>query len=227
MNTQITGRIYHVVDKSTNKVIKVGSTTRLLSQRFRQSDYKNKYTNHFLAEVKTFKSSDLDWYDPKDSSCPFLWHLVCAEHIEMLKMDTYRKGPLSNFFSPIDQKVFSKFGLSELSSLGGKIGGRTNVNSGHLKSISSKGGSAGGPSNGKKNGLVLAQQGRGICAAGMASKGGKVGGPKAGRIAVDSGQLNSLRTFEHQSKASQSSNHIRWHLNRNIINPSCRLCKEQ
>jgi hypothetical protein len=226
MNIKVVGRIYHVVDKTTNQVIKVGSTIRRLDQRFNQADYKKKYINHFLLEAKIIESTETDWYDPKDSDCPFIWHLIASEHIEMAKMGTYRTSPLSNFFSPIDQKYFSKFGLSELSSLGGKIGGRTNVETGHLKSISSKGGLAGGASNGHKNGLVLAQEKRGVCAPGMSAKGGRVGGPKAGRIAVESGQLDSLRTFEHQSKAGQSANHNRWHVKRNIINPNCKLCKE-
>jgi hypothetical protein len=226
MNKIVKGIIYHVVDKTTKQVIKVGSTIRTLDQRFKQADYKKNYINHFLIEAKTIESSDLDWYDPKDSDCPFLWHLIASEHIEIVKMGTYRSSPLSNFFSPIDQKYFSKFGLSELSSLGGKKGGRRNVESGHLKSISSKGGLASGFSNGRKNGLILAREKRGVCAPGTAVKGGKAGGPKAGRIAVESGQLESLRTFEHQSQAGKVANHNRWHVKRNIINPNCKLCKD-
>jgi hypothetical protein len=226
MNTKITGRIYHVIDKSTGNVIKVGSTTRRLDQRFNQTDYKKKYRNHFLVEVKIIKSDDSDWYDPKISDCPFLWHLAASEHMEMMRVGTYRSGPLSNFFSPIDQKYFSRFGLSELSSMGGKIGGSSNVRSGHLKSISSKGGLSGGFSNGHINGLALAKAHKGVCAPGIAAKGGRIGGPKAGKMAVESGQLEGLRTPEHQSKAGRSANHNRWHVNRNIINPNCKLCKE-
>src|ERR1700733_3072673 len=135
MNTLVVGRIYHVVDKATGEVIKVGSTIRRLDQRFNQTDYKRKYPNHFLKEFKVIQSSDVDWYDPKDPYCPFLWHLVASEHIEMVKANTFRGGPLSNQFSPLDQKSSSKFGVSHFGSIGGKIGGRIHVASGHLACI--------------------------------------------------------------------------------------------
>ena len=219
------GRIYHVVDKTTGDVVKVGSTTRRLDQRFNQPDYKKKYTNHFIREVKTIESSEFDWYDPKDSYCPFLWHLVASEHLEILKQGTFRKSSLSNRFSPLDQKYFHRFGVSYLSAEGGRIGGAGHVKSGHLRSISSKGGKSSGPSNGRKNGLKLAVEKRGVCAPGMGNKGGRIGGPISGRMAVESGQLASLRTFEHQSDASKHANHNRWHVKRNIVNQNCILCK--
>lgn len=37
----------------------------------------------------------------------------------------------------------------------------------------------------------------------MTSKGGKIGGPKCGKIAVESGQLASIRTKENQSKGGK------------------------
>lgn len=226
MNILVMGKIYHIIDKTTGEIIKVGSTIRTIEQRFRQSDYQKRYKNHFIKEVKLINSSKLDWYDPKDSYCPFLWHLVAAEHLEMLRVNTFRKSKLSNLFSPLDQKFFSRFGVSHLSSIGGQIGGRSHVLSGHLKSISSKGGKAGGSRNGHINGLALVKAKRGLFKPGIASKGGKIGGPICGRIAAESGQLAKLRTFEHQSKAGKSVNHNRWHINRNIINPQCALCQE-
>jgi len=226
MNVPVVGKIYNVVDNITNKIVKVGSTIRKVEQRFNQSDYKNRFTNHRIVEVKRIESTDLDWYDPRDAYCPFLWHLVASEHNEILRVGTYRSGPLSNLLSPLLQKYNSKFGLSEFSSIGGTKGGRTNVASGHLRSISSKGGKSCDPSIKRKNGLNLLAQKRGVFAPGVASSGGKAGGPKSGRIAVESGQLASLRTFEHQSNASKFANHNRWHVKRNIINPECKLCQE-
>jgi hypothetical protein len=225
MNTPITGRIYHIVDKLTGRAIKVGSTTRRIEQRFGQSDYRKKYTHHKIVEVKQIQSTDLDWYDPKDAYCPFLWHLVASEHIEMLRVGSYRSTPLSNMISPLLQKYRSKFGLSEFSSQGGRKGGRSNVVSGHLRSISSKGGKSGDGVAKRRNGLDLLKQKRGVFAPGIASLGGLIGGPKAGRIAVESGQLARLRTSEHQSIASKTANHNRWHVKRNIKNPECKLCQ--
>ena len=227
MNISVVGKIYRVVDKATNKIVKIGSTTRTIQQRFGQSDYKRKYKNHFVEEVKTISSSELDWYDPNDSYCPFLWHLAASEHLEMLSARTFRTSDLSNLFSPLDQKFFNRFGSHHLSSLGGQIGGRTHVSSGHLKSISSKGGLSSGPSNGRVNGTALFKAKKGLFKyPSIAVRGGKAGGRVSGRIAVESGQLASLRTTEHQSKASKSANHNRWHLNRNIVNPNCSLCNE-
>ena len=180
MNTPIIGKIYHVVDNTTNEVIKVGSTIRRVEQRFNQTDYKKRYTNHRIVEVKRIESTDLDWYDSKDAYCPFLWHLVASEHIEMLRAGTYRSNALSNLLSPLLQKYYSKFGLSEFSSIGGTRGGQSNVFSGHLRSISSKGGKSGNPSVKRRNGLNLMKQKRGVFAPGIASLGGKMGGPKAG-----------------------------------------------
>lgn len=227
MNIPIVGRIYHVVDRTTGEVVKVGSTIRSLRARFNHSDYKTKYKNHFLSDVKILVSNDLDPYNPEDPYCPFLWHLVASEHLEMIRANTFRNHNLSNKQSPLDQKLFGFFGARDLSVLGGKIGGRKNVLSGHLKSISSKGGQAAGLINGRLNGLILARLKKGVCDPKIASKGGQLGGPVSGRIAVSTGQLASLRTPQHQSAAARVSNHIRWHINRNTVNPKCSLCNER
>jgi hypothetical protein len=225
MNVSAIGKIYHVVDVATGRVIKVGSTIREVAQRFAQSDYKNRYTNHSIVEVKRFESSEQDWYDSRDAYCPFLWHLVAAEHMEIVRQGTFGIG-LSNRLSPLVQKFNSKLGLSELSSEGGKLGGKEHVRSGHLRAISSKGGRSRTQESKRRNGLQLLLNKRGVFAPGIAAQGGRVGGPKAGRLAVESGQLAGLRTFEHQSSASKSANHNRWHVNRNIVNPKCLLCRE-
>jgi group I intron endonuclease len=84
------------------------------------------------------------------------------------------------------------------------------------------------------------------------AKGGRIQGFIQGRKNVESGQLASIRTKENQSKAAKVSGrnnvlsghlenirlslyrkenhakylHVRWHINCNIINPNCKLCKE-
>ncbi len=214
------GIVYHVVHKDTGRVVKVGSTIRSLKVRFRQPDYKNRYKNYFLKEVKRIESNDLDVYDPEDSFCPFLWHLAAAEHVEMVRQNTYRIGVLSNQFSPLWQKCIG-FDAAEASkvagSLGAKIsvekklgihsadfdrvssgrkGGLANVESGHLQKISSLGGKACGPVVGKRNaesGWMKKVQQMGL------GKGGKIGGPKG--------------------------MHTRWHTNRGIVSSNCKFCK--
>src|ERR1700676_29846 len=160
------GIIYHVVDKTSGEVIRVGSTIRALETRWSMYD-KNKFSNHFLREVKRIESSTIDEYSKENPYCSFLWHLVSSEHMEMIRMNTYRTGPLANMLSPIQQKYvgFDGWGMAmrggEISKQkksgihsmsvearqaagrkGGRIVGQKNVESGHLKSISSKGGLA-------------------------------------------------------------------------------------
>jgi hypothetical protein len=156
------GYVYHVVDKITEEVVKVGSTVRALDVRWREYD-KVKYSNHFLKLAKTIE----------DDSEDFLWHLVASEHMEILRVGTFRNGPLSNQFSPLDQKYFGL--TSEFSVIGGQIAGRMMVESGHLQRISSAGGKACGAVIGKRNaesGWMREVQKLGL------GLGGKIGGPK-------------------------------------------------
>lgn len=225
VNTSIIGRIYHVVDKTTGEVVKVGSTIQTLAKRF-GTGYKRKHSNHFLREVRIIQSGDFDWYKKGDSYCPFLWHLVTAEHIEMLAMDTFRKGPLSNQESPLDQK-FRGFDGSEY----GRIGALATSRETRVR---------GGITTGQRN-----------AASGYMSKLGKnplyrethvQNGRIAGRKRVESGFFSS----EHQSKVGRISGkisgrknaesghcariaglggHTRWHVKKGVISKSCGLCK--
>jgi len=101
-------------------------------------------------------------------------------------------------------------------------GGRTNVLNGNLERIRSLDASIRG---GKTQGRIAVESGQlaSITTFEVRSKGGKKQGPIQGRKNVESGQLAALRTPEHQKEAS----HIRWHTNRNIVNPKCKLCMEQ
>lgn len=212
------GIIYHVVEKDTNRAIKVGSTIQSLEKRWRTYD-KSRYSNHFLKEIKRIESGDLDAYDLKDSFCLFLWHLVASEHLEAVAQDTFQKGPLSNQFSPLVQKYIG-FDAWEGSRLAGnagnkivvenklgflspsfdrtsaaRMGGRKSVDSGHLRRISSLGGKVSGKIQGKKNvesGWIKKVQKTGL------GLGGKIGGPKG--------------------------MHIRWHVKRGVVSPTCKLC---
>jgi hypothetical protein len=87
----------------------------------------------------------------------------------------------------------------------GRRRGRQAFESGFLASISSKGGQAN-----IKNGHARAL------------------GLKYGRLSVENGRLSRMlelpQTKEGQSKNMRSVCHIRWHVNRSIINPDCALC---
>ena len=222
MNTSIVGRIYHVVNKTTNKAVKVGSTVRTLEKRW--SFYTDNFSNHFLRLVKEIQSNDFDWYDSENSNCPFLWHLAAAEHMEIVRMRTFNSGPLSNKISPLVQKYIG-FDANEAAKIGGiaggikareeklgihnpvfdrraaaRRGGLKNVESGHLQSISSKGGLACGSLMEKeKKGIFSPDYDRKAAGAIYGKISGKIGGPKG--------------------------MHIRWHVNRRVTSPNCVHCQ--
>jgi len=217
------GRIYHIVNKTTNCVVKVGSTIRSLEKRW--SFYDKNFSNHFIRLVKELQSSELDWYDSENSNCPFLWHLAAAEHLEIARMKTFHSGPLSNKMSPLVQK-FTGFDANEAAKIGGIIGGSKardeklgihnpdfdrasaarrsglqNVESGHLQSISSKGGLAcGAMMQEKKLGIFSPDYDRVAAGRKYGKISGKIGGPKG--------------------------MHIRWHVNRSLFSQNCKHCIE-
>lgn len=216
------GRIYQVVDKTTGEIVKVGSTIRTLEKRWNFYD-KEKFPNHFLALIKIIESSDLDWYDKEDAKCPFLWHLAASEHIEIARARTFNNSPLSNKQSPLVQK-FVGFDANESAKVGGvaggiksrdkglgihnpnfdkaaagRISGLGNVRSGHLKSISSKGGLACSALMEKeKKGIFSPDYDRVAAGRKYGKISGKIGGPKG--------------------------MHTRWHVNRRLTSPNCAHC---
>jgi hypothetical protein len=225
INTQIIGHIYHVVNKTTNQVVKVGSTIRTLETRWSMYDKKS-FSNHFLKLVKEIESSESDWYDADNSDCPFLWHLMASEHLEIVKMGTFNSSLLSNKISPLVQKYVG-FDANKASKLGGtaggiktrdeklgihnpdfdhipgaRKGGLKNVASGHLQSISSKGGLACGALMEKQRKGIFSPDYDRVAAGRKYGKiSGKIGGPKG--------------------------MHTRWHVNRGRTSDSCRHCVEQ
>ena len=182
-------------------------------------------TGRIYHEIRVIKSSEIDWYRRNDSSNPFLWHLVAAEHIEMLKMGTYRKNKFSNQVSPLDQKfrgLDGSFGGSigghlvggsvsgrlRMSKLGksispeervrrASVAGRMNAESGHIQKIQKENLGKGGLVGGKKN----AESGH--CAR-IAHLGGLAGG----------------------KKGSTKTNHLRWHVDRGVIKFDCVHCQD-
>lgn len=241
-NIPKTGRIYHVVDKTTGDVVKVGSTIRSLYDRFNQPDYKKKYINHFLKEIRKIESSEIDWYEKKNPLCPFMWHLVAAEHIEMLKMGTYRNGPFSNKVSPLDQKSRGLDGVIG-GSLGGLIGGRIRVESGFFSlEHQSKVGKLGGQISGRraadsgqldrirthegsvKGGTIA---GRKNAESGHMSRVGHEQGLIQGKKNVENGHLARIRdlSLEPHKEGSRKYLHTRWHINRGLVSSICKFCK--
>lgn len=232
MNVPIVGRIYHVVNKTTGEVIKVGSTIHTISKRQSNHDYRKNYKDCILIEAYAIQSSELDWYEPKNPYCPFVWHLFASEHMEILRCNTFRKGKGSNQQSPLDQKFFGLDGYvcglagglnqkKEDKARGGHtqglIQGKKNVESGLWARVVSLGGQASGRSKSPAKQAANAKNGE-----------------RFGNWSIESGHLASLRTPEHQSKAGRAggkkggpaANHLRWHLNRGIVNPQCALCRE-
>ena len=255
MNTPKTGFIYHVVDKTTGEVVKVGSTIQKLTQRF-NSLYKKKYPNHFLSIIKTLQSSELDWFEPRDSFCPFMWHLVASEHIEILRCGTFNSSPLSNKQSPLDQKFFG-FDAQIAGRIGGKIGGKIGgrisgpINIRKIKRTTEhqiKAGKAAGKKSvedktgihhpnfdkvtaGRKGGIRNVESGH---LQRISSAGGKVSGAIQGQKNKESGHMAAIgRSVPYEVRRINSMKggpigmHIRWHINRGIVSPDCKLCKEE
>lgn len=88
-----------------------------------------------------------------------------------------------------------------------RISGRKAVESGQLRAICAKGGSVGGRINARN--LVAWCKNNG-------QPWGKIQGPILARDAVESGRI---------FKIGKHGLHVRWHVQRNIINPKCQECQ--
>ncbi len=117
----------------------------------------------------------------------------------------------------------------------GPIQGRRNAENGHLQRISVKGGQAAVASGQVLRAAALADRAKGGRSGGrknvesghIQELGRKYGGKfwtpethaKAGRIGgkinAESGQIQAVQL---------TSNHIRWHVKRNVVNPTCSFC---
>jgi hypothetical protein len=82
--------------------------------------------------------------------------------------------------------------------------------------------------NSKRSGLKNVESGH---LQNISSAGGKVAGVLVGKRNVESGYMSELgKKFgglnkEEHVVGSKRYLHIRWHINRNVINPSCQYCK--
>jgi len=132
----------------------------------------------------------------------------------------------------------------------GKLQGKKNVENVHRARLNAQNRKLYGYLGGRVSGRKNRELSRGFFAPGMAAKGGRIGGSIAGRKAVESGQLASIRTPENWAKALKKlqeigwpkelgrrnvesgqlakirpmGSHTRWHVNRGITNPKCSLC---
>jgi hypothetical protein len=234
-NTPKTGRIYHVVDKMTGEIVKVGSTVSTLRRRWCAYD-KQRYCNHFLKEVRQIESSDLDWYEPKNPFCPFLWHLVASEHIEIVKQGTFRIGKLSNRHSPLDQKSRG-FDVTAISEDAGRLAGAIRVSMDDWEEVSAKGRAAAWESNrinpaiaelGRVQGRKNSESGH---MAAIQKLGRSLGG--AAGCATNHAKKNEFGKSIHAIKMGSiggkkggiASNHLRWHVKRGLTSSDCPLCK--
>jgi hypothetical protein len=243
MNTLITGRIYHVIDKTTGEVVKVGSTIASLKKRWWAYN-KDKYSNHFLKEIRTIESTDLDWYETGNRLSPFMWHLVAAEHLEMLKMNTFKKNILSNKQSPLDQKCFG-FDPQIGGTYGGPVSGANafkNKTGVHAPGMAAYGNSCLTTEDRIRGGKVSAakitfEQRSKACYKRNALYGNPAtkescakGGQVVGRANVENGHLAYARSFMTEESMKRSGHllgHRRWHVSRGIVSPSCIICQEE
>ena len=134
----------------------------------------------------------------------------------------------------------------------GRIQGRANVKTGHIQALGRVYGPVYGRINGRITGRKLKEQGRGIF--GRTPEQHSKDSQKAGRVALESGHLARMRALPQTKVAqrqagrklkedgkgiftpgmqavagrigSRVTNHIRWHLNRGIVNSNCMLCQQ-
>jgi hypothetical protein len=180
-------------------------------------------------------------------------HSECNNRKQDMTRDEWFAAGMGNH----DSRSYTQLELEELrerAAKGGRIGGRTNAKSGHLKRIAPKGGRVRGHQavesgqwnsiinlpqtkaarceNGKKQGRLAVESGSWTTIAAMgSSKGGQATnettqGRKSngGRKAVET----KVGIFAHTSIEKEAgafrAAHVRWHVNRGIKEPGCLLC---
>lgn len=230
------GIVYHVVDNNTNQVVKVGSTIQTLKRRFNRKDYRDRYTHHRIIPARVINSSPEDEYQKGNPFCPFLWHLVAIETLEILKQNTFQKQRLSNWQIPLLQKLCGFDGVL-VGSIGGKIGGRTNANSGHLDRIRTYEGSVRG---GIISGAMMKAKAKppiikkGVSPQESGHKQGLINAENGHLKRLDQGRKNALKLGYMSAigkiggkKGGVKACHFRWHVQRNKYNHNCNLCVSQ
>ena len=109
-------------------------------------------------------------------------------------------------------------------SIGGRITGRMNAESGHMAALARKYGSVGG--------RKVAELGVGVCGRSREkmTEDGRKGGAVSGRMHAESGHCARIAASGGRIGGrigSRVTNHLRWHQARNIFNPDCALCIAQ
>lgn len=197
-----------------------------MEKRFHGEDYRRKYSNYFLKEVRIIESNELDWYKKGDPYCPFLWHLVAAEHLEIVNQGTFKKNRFSNQMSPLVQKAvgfdgneYGRIGNSllprEAKVRGGLTTGKQRKDDGFMSILGKSISLEDRKKNGKKGGLKRAESG--FFSSEHQSTVGKIGGLISGKNRAESG---------HCAKIAGLGGHTRWHVNRDVVSPTCKLCKQ-
>lgn len=154
------------------------------------------------------------------------WNFMFPREIDYLKLASM--GGIESNKNPENRNRLNRYRTFENSSKGGKIGGQRNVETGQILEL--------GYSQGNKNkesghwDRVRLLSNVDISALGKAQ----------GRINVESGHLKRLDQGKKNAakpgymnllgklggkKGGPAACHLRWHINRGIVNPSCSLCK--
>ncbi len=177
------GRIYEVfID---NKSVKVGSTILSLARRRVKG-----YTKQFGPGVELRLIREIS-RPAEYSDSDFNFYLKACEAMDIARRKTYVDDGGLNKISPLIQALGHPMLEAEMgklgSSLGGRLGGRKNVESGHIQALARK----------------MVESGR--LAEIRNSPRTKEAQRKAGRKAVESGQLARACTFEVRSKSGRKA----------------------
>jgi hypothetical protein len=197
--------------------------------------------------------------------------LMTPERVKQLKDEMSERGRkigLQNAKNKIGLCGRPKEKMSEDGRKGGLIGGRTNANTGHIRTLGRTHGRIYGPIQGRIQGRknvdnghlaemcrAAKEKGVGVYAPGARERAGKAGGranltsghiQALGQKNVESGWIQALgritgrnhvlnktgilgrskeQMAEDGRKGAPIGHHRRWHASRNIVSPSCSLCK--
>lgn len=195
---------------------------------------------------------------PADHFMAHYWLAVCAPEFEMVfylmanRKHAYQisKDKLFQYAEVYERGRIKQIEYIRILGRSG-VGGRKNVESGHIQALGRK-----NAENGRIQGHKNVENG--VDFAAMGRKGGHTGGLTSGRKNVESGHIQalgriqgrknaendhlrklgkiqgrknvenghlaSIRNLKNQIKGGQSGGHTQWHVKRGITNPNCGLC---
>lgn len=208
----------------------VGSTVKTLEQR-----RKNKYPKRFGSTVELRLIREIprpEGYLDFD----YNFYLKACEAMDIARKKTYVEDGGLNRISPLIQALGHPMLEREMGRIGGRTAARKNIESGQVAKIATyesraKGGRTGSRKHNELYGNPATSEGR----------------AKAGRTNIESGQVLKLgykqgrknaesgyiQALGHKQGCKNAKNghlarirHIRWHVNRNLNNPNCELCRK-